>query len=193
MEWKEICESFAFSVREYDSSLEQLVSFQIVQVQSRWHGYDVDWIPQIYKKEYLDHVAKYYATYWQTRAGTLRTAELLNQSRLTDHDRIAAVLILAAVHNHDKNQERSQWPYETYNIMGGIIRPLREHYPDIEWHWASRDSLPVCLGVYSTKFMVPHTEYELIHLFALEAILSLQTWQLVAYLPTKETGAWNEI
>lgn len=189
MDWQHIYSIWLNDLRELDSRTDDLAPFEIVQLNVRELPAKVDWWPKPERAERLDNLRKGHGLYWETKKGTLHTAELLFANR-GSIERQAAVLILASLDVKRKDLPEG-WRGNNNRLMQEMFRAIREAFPEIQlWYHATRDALPVTIGSYfpACDFICTRKERELIYLFALEASLSLANWQLIRYVSAEVLG-----
>jgi hypothetical protein len=189
VDWQHIYATWLDYMRELGSQAEDLAPFDLVQLNLSELVAEVDWWPRAERLERLDDLKRGCGLYWETKRGTVYTAELLFTNR-GSAERQAAILILASLDVKVKDVP-DEWKGSNYRLMRGMTHTITEAFPDIPlWHHASRDALPITIGRYSPacNFIHPENENEMLYHFAVEASLSLGNWQLVRYVPARMLG-----
>jgi hypothetical protein len=189
MDWQNVYIGWLDYMNHLDSRVDDLAPFELVHLNARVLPLEVDWWPKSERSRYLSDLKNGSGIYWDTKKGTLYTAELLFANR-GSAERQAAILIMASIDEKSKNLP-DEWSGTCAHLMSEMFRVIREAFPDIIlWHHASRDAMPVTVGRYfpACNFIQPKNEKELLYHFALEASLSLGNWQLIRYVPSQYLG-----
>jgi hypothetical protein len=197
--WDEVYGNWKDLDQDCYPSIESLAKFDVVEIfrassnQSRVQlGPTNDWWPQDARDtriEKLTTMGPYGATFWNTKAGTFTTADLLWKAQ-GDPEKLSAIWIAASL--WDKINSRCE------SWFGGPMRLARElfilasrQFKELgSWHHSSRSALPQCiLDDYAIgQILVPQSADQLLRVVALEAGLVKSRWMLVRVLEPEATS-----
>ena len=126
-----------------------------------------------------------FGAYWQTKKGTLHTAELLKAC--DDDPEMQAAVFMAASAWDKQNPLPEAWRGRIYRLLYNVLvaiaydhgGPFKSHGLSA-WHHAMRDALPVnMIGETFAESIILNDHTAFAHIAALEMALSTSLWTLV--------------